>query len=323
MTKGLKVFVVMPAYNEAAHIADVIRCVPGIVDKIIVVDDHSSDSTAQAALDVGDSRLELIRNPKNLGVGGATIEAYRRALENNADVVVKVDSDGQMDPRAIAKLIKPIIEGKADYTKGFRFHDRETLKKMPKVRLIGNMGLSYLVKMASGYWNIFDPINGFTAIHRDTLRLIDLDRVSHDYFFETDMLCNLYRIRALVKDVLLPTHYGNEVSKLSLLKTLVQFPGRLFRAYVRRIVWHYYIRDFSTFSLLFFIGWLLMLFGVGFGATKWYLSAARGVITSTGTVMISVVPLFLGFQMVLQAVLLDVHNVPHEPLQKYYTDETS
>lgn len=316
MTKGPKVFVVMPAYNEAAHIADVIRRVPKIVDKIIVVDDHSSDSTAKAALDVGDSRLELIRNPKNLGVGGATIEAYRRALEDNADVVVKVDTDGQMDPCAIAELIKPIIEGKADYTKGFRFHDRETLKKMPKARLIGNMGLSYLVKMASGYWNIFDPINGFTAIHRDTLRLIDLDRVSQDYFFETDMLCNLYRVRALVKDVLLPTHYGDEVSELSLLKTLAHFPIRLFRAYVQRIIWHYYIRDFSAFSLLFSIGWLLMLFGVVFGATKWYLSAVRGVITSTGTVMISVVPLFLGFQMVLQAVLLDVHNVPQEPLQK-------
>jgi glycosyltransferase involved in cell wall biosynthesis len=316
MTKKSKVYVAMPAYNEADHIADVIRRVPTIVDKIIVVDDYSSDNTAQAVKDVGDSRVELIRNPKNLGVGGATIQAYRRALEDNADVVVKIDSDGQMDPQAIIELIKPIIEGKADYTKGFRFHDRETLKKMPKVRLIGNLALSYLVKMASGYWDVFDPINGFTAIHRNTLKLINLDRISHDYFFETDMLCNLYRVRALVKDVLLPTHYGDEVSKMSLLKVLVQFPGRLFRAYIQRIVWHYYIRDFSAFSLLFFIGWLLMLFGIGFGAIKWYISAARGVITTTGTVMISVVPLVLGFQMVLQAVLLDVHNVPHEPLQK-------
>jgi len=323
MIKGLRVFVAMPAFNEAVHIANVIRHVPDLVDKIIVVDDHSSDGTAQVALDVGDSRLELIRNPKNLGVGGATIAAYRLALADNADVVVKLDADGQMAPQAISELIKPIIEGKADYTKGFRFHDRETLRKMPKVRLIGNIGLSYLVKMASGYWNIFDPINGFTAIHRDTLQLIDLGKISQDYFFETDMLCSLYRVRALVKDVLLPTHYGDEVSELSLLKTLVQFPGRLFRAYVQRIIWHYYIRDFSTFSLLFFIGWLLMLFGIGFGAAKWYLSAVRGVITSTGTVMISVVPLVLGFQMVLQAVLLDVHNVPQEPLQKYDADEVS
>jgi hypothetical protein len=227
-----------------------------------------------------------------------------------------------MDPRAITELIRPIIDGKTDYTKGFHFHDRDTLRKMPKARLIGNMGLSYLVKMASGYWNLFDPNNGFTAIHRYALKLIDLDRMSRDYFFETDMLCNLYRIRATVKDILLPTHYGDEVSHLSLLKTLIQFPGRLFSAYVQRIVWHYYIRDFSAFSLLFFVGWLLMLFGGGFGATKWYLSAVRGVVTSTGTVMISVVPLVLGFQMVLQAVLLDVHNVPQEPLQKYGSGET-
>ena len=137
------------------------------------------------------------------------------------------------------------------------------------------------------------------------------------------MLCNLYRVRATVKDVLLPTHYGEEISHLSPLKALLQFPGRLFRAYVQRIVWHYYIRDFSAFSILFFIGWLLMIFGVGFGAIKWYLSAVSGVVTSTGTVMISVVPLILGFQMVLQAVLLDVHNVPQEPLQKYYADKTS
>ena len=169
MIKGLKIYVVMPAYNEAAHIADVIHRVPEIVDRIIVVDDCSSDNTAQVAQDIGDPRLELIRNSKNLGVGGATIEAYRRALEDNADVAVKIDSDGQMDPQAIAEIIWPIVEGKADYAKGFRFHDRDTLRKMPKTRLIGNVGLSYLVKMASGYWNLFDQFYGFTAIHRYAL----------------------------------------------------------------------------------------------------------------------------------------------------------
>lgn len=321
MAKKLKVFTVMPAYNEAAHIADVIRRMPPIVDRIIVVDDHSSDNTAEAAQATGDSRVQAIRNPKNLGVGGATIAGYRRALEDGADVVVKVDSDGQMDPQVIPKLVKPIVEGNADYTKGFRFHDRESLRKMPKARLIGNLGLSYLVKMASGYWNIFDPTNGFTAIHRSSLAMIDLDNLSRDYFFETDMLCNLYRVQATVKDVPLPTHYGDEVSELSLLKTLMKFPGKLFRAYIQRIIWHYYIRDFSTFSLLFLVGWLLILFGIGFGATVWYLNASRGVVTTTGTVMISVVPLFVGFQMVLQAILLDVNNVPQDPLQKEYTDD--
>jgi len=310
----------MPAYNEAAHIAEVIRLVPPIVDKIIVVDDHSSDGTAEAAQAGGDARVEVISNQKNLGVGGATIGGYRRALE--ADVVVKIDADGQMDPRAIGKLVKPIVQGEADYTKGFRFHDRKTLREMPKVRLIGNLGLSYLVKMASGYWNIFDPTNGFTAIHRSTLAMLDLDNISQGYFFETDMLCNLYRVRAMVKDVLLPTHYGEEVSQLNLFKTLVQFPGKLFCAYVKRIIWQYYVRDFSTFSLLFFVGWLLLLFGIIFGATEWYINASRGIVTTTGTVMISVVPLFLGFQMLLNAVLLDVNNVPREPLQKNDTDDT-
>lgn len=322
MVGKLKVFVVMPAYNEGAHIAGVIRRVPAIVDKIIVVDDHSSDNTCEAAQTVGDLRVEIICNEKNLGVGGATIAGYRRALADGADVVVKVDSDGQMDPQAIGKLVKPIVQGNADYTKGFRFHDRETLRKMPKVRLIGNMGLSYLVKVATGYWNIFDPTNGFTAIHRSALALIDLDNLSRDYFFETDMLCNLYRLQAAVKDVLLPTHYGGEASKLSPLNTLIRFPGKLFCAYLRRIIWRYYIRDFSTFSLLFPVGWVLMLFGIGFGAAHWYMSASRGTVATTGTVMFSVVPLFLGFQMVLQAILLDMNSVPREPLQKEYTDDT-
>lgn len=316
MVEKLKVFAVMPAYNEAAHIADVIRHIPAIVDKIIIVDDCSSDNTAEVSRATGDSRLEVIRNSENLGVGGATIVGYRRALDDGADVVVKIDSDGQMNPEAIGKLVKPVVEGNADYAKGFRFQDRETLRKIPKVRLIGNMGLSYLVKIASGYWNIFDPTNGFTAIHRTALSMIELDRLSKDYFFETDMLCNLYRIQATIKDVPEPTHYGDEVSRLSPLKALVQFPGKLLFAYLQRVVWRYYIRDFSTFSLLFLVGWILLLFGIGFGAIKWYLSASRGVVTSTGTVMLSVVPLFLGFQMVLQAVLLDVNNVPREPLQK-------
>ncbi len=322
MVKKPKVYLVMPAYNESAHIADVIRRVPPIVDRIIVVDDHSLDNTAEAAQSVDDSRVEVIRNHENLGVGGATITGYRRSLEEGADIVAKIDSDGQMDPQMVGKLVKPVVDGVADYTKGFRFHDRRSLRKMPKIRLIGNLGLSYLVKMASGYWNIFDPTNGFTVIHRSSLELIDLDRVSHDYFFETDMLCNLYRIQATVKDVLVITHYGDEVSRLSALKVLVTFPAKLFWAYIQRIIWRYYIRDFSTFSLLFLVGWPLMLFGIIFGLITWYVNASRGIATPTGTIMFSVVPLFLGFQMILQAALLDVNSVPREPLQKEYTDDT-
>jgi glycosyltransferase involved in cell wall biosynthesis len=321
MTGNLKIFVVMPAYNESAHIADVIRRVPGIVDKIIVVDDCSSDNTGEVSRAGGDLRVEVLRNTKNLGVGGATVAGYRQALAEGADIVVKIDADGQMDPRLIGKLVRPIVEGNADYTKGFRFHDRQTLRVIPKVRLIGNMGLSYLVKIASGYWNIFDPTNGFTAIHRIALSMMGIDRLSQDYFFETDMLCHLYRIQATVKDVPVPTHYGDEISQLNPLKALIQFPGKLFCAYVKRIIWRYYIIDFSTFSLLFPVGWLLMLFGIVFGGIKWYLHASQGIVTPTGTVMLAVVPLFVGFQMVLQAILFDVNSVPKEPLQKEYAND--
>ncbi len=319
MVNGLKVFVVMPAYNESAHIADTISKVPSIVDKIIVVDDASTDNTAQVVREVKDERIETIENKKNLGVGGATIAGYKLALSEDADIVVKLDSDGQMEPRNIGKLIKPIVDCEADYVKGFRFHDRVTLRKMPKIRLIGNLGLSYFVKMASGYWNIFDPTNGFTAIHRAALELLELDNISKDYFFETDMLCNLYRLQAKVKDVMLATHYGQEVSFLSPFKALFQFPPKLLWAYLRRIVWRYYVRDFSHFSVLFLLGWVLFLFGFIFGVVVWHSNASRGIATPTGTVMLSVVPLFLGFQMLLHASLYDVNSVPKEPLQKEYT----
>ena len=316
MINNQKIFVVMPAYNEAAHIADVIGRVPAIVDKIIVVDDNSSDNTRQIAEDCCDVRVEVISNAATSGVGGATIAGYRRALEEGADVVVKVDADGQMNPAGIGKLVSVIVEGRADYAKGFRFHDRQELRKMPRIRLIGNLGLSYLVKMASGYWNIFDPTNGFTAIGRTALDQIALDKLSCDYYFETDMLCRLYRIGAVVKDVSHVVHYGDEQSHLSTAKTLFQFPGKLLKSYIKRIIWQYYISDFSTFSILFFVGWLLLLFGVIFGSITWYVNASRAMATPTGTVMLAVVPLFLGFQMLLQATLLDVNNVHQEPLQK-------
>ena len=321
MVGNLKIFAVMPAYNESAHIADVIRRIPAMVDRIIVVDDCSSDNTGEAAKATGDLRVEVLRNEKNLGVGGATVAGYRQALAKQADIVVKIDADGQMDAKTIGKLVRPIAEGSADYTKGFRFHDRQTLRVIPKIRLIGNMGLSYLVKIASGYWNIFDPTNGFTAIHKTALSMIGIDKLSQDYFFETDMLCHLYRIQATVKDVPLPTHYGDEISQLNPLKALIQFPGKLLCAYMKRIIWRYYIVDFSTFSLLFPVGWLLMLFGMVFGGIKWYTHALQGIATPTGTVMLAVVPLFVGFQMVLQAILLDVNSVPKEPLQKEYAND--
>jgi len=248
-------------------------------------------------------------------VGGAMIAGYRRACELGCEVAVKVDADGQMDPRHIERLIAPILAGQADYAKGFRFHDPATLQRMPKVRVLGNIGLSFLAKNASGYWNIFDPANGYTAIHRAALERLDLSQIQRNYFFETDMLIHLYLIGAVVRDVYLPTHYGDEQSHLSVGRTLVTFPWKLWRAFLRRIIWRYFISDYSAASLLLTAGLPVFLFGLVFGLVVWIHNSGLGIATPTGTVMLAVVPFILGFQMLLQALAIDVGNVPREPLQ--------
>jgi dolichol-phosphate mannosyltransferase len=311
----MRVFAVLPAYNEEKHIAGVIAAMPDFVDRIVVVDDASTDATAAVVEGLQDSRVVLLRQPSNQGVGGAMLDGYRRALELGCDVAVKVDADGQMDPRRIRLLIAPIAAGDADYTKGFRYHDPETLRRMPKVRLWGNVGLSFLTKIASGYWNIFDPTNGFTAIHRAALERIEFTRIHRDYFFETDMLANLYRMGAVVRDVHLPTFYGDETSHMSAMRTILTFPGRLFRLLLRRIAWRYFIADFSAVSLLLLVGGAMFTFGLVFGLWTWIYNAQRGVATPTGTVMLAAVPFILGFQMLLEALVIDVANVPQIPLQ--------
>jgi glycosyltransferase involved in cell wall biosynthesis len=311
----MRVFAVLPAYNEEKHIAGVIAAIPAFIDRIVVVDDASTDATATVVEGLRDPRVVLLRERTNQGVGGAMLDGYRRALELGCDVAVKVDADGQMDPGRIQSLVAPIAAGDADYTKGFRYHDPETLRRMPKVRLWGNVGLSFLTKIASGYWNIFDPTNGFTAIHRVALERIEFTRIHRDYFFETDMLANLYRMGAVVRDVYLPTYYGDETSHMSAVRTILTFPGRLFRLLLRRIAWRYFIADFSAVSLLLIVGGAMFTFGLVFGLWTWIHNATRGVATPTGTVMLAAVPFILGFQMLLQALVIDVANVPQIPLQ--------
>lgn len=311
----MRICAILPAYNEERHIAEVIAAMPRCIDRVIVIDDASTDTTAAVVERLEDPRIELLRQSSNQGVGSATVAGYRRALDLGYDVAVKIDADGQMNPRDIPQLIAPITEGAADYAKGFRFHDPETLRQMRRVRAGGNFILSFLTKMASGYWEIFDPLNGFTAIHRSALARLNLERIARDYFFETDMLTNLYLIQAVVRDVHLRTHYGDETSQMSALRTAVTFPGKLLARFFRRITWRYFIADFTPVSLLIFVGGFMFLFGVVFGLVNWMHNRPLGVLTPTGTIMLAVVPLVLGFQMLLQALVMDIGNAPKQPLQ--------
>lgn len=238
----MKIAVVIPAYKVAKHIGQVLATLPDFVDYIIVVDDKCPENSGKIAGQIQDKRLTLIYHETNQGVGGAVISGYRKAVELGADVIVKIDGDSQMDPRFIKTITDMISDQKADYVKGNRFHDLHALRTMPFIRLIGNVFFSFLFKIASGYWDITDPTNGYTGISTRILSKINLDKISKRYFFETDMLMNLGIIGAVVKDIDMPAKYGDEKSSICALNILLQFPAKLFIRFIKRIFFKYFIQ---------------------------------------------------------------------------------
>jgi glycosyltransferase involved in cell wall biosynthesis len=287
------------------------------VSYIFVVDDACPYGSGKLVQEkVSDSRVKVIFHEENLGVGGAMITGYKAALETDANIIVKLDGDGQMDPALIGELIAPIINGRADYTKGDRLDSLTGLWQMPSIRLIGNAGLSLLTKISTGYWNITDPTNGYTAIHKDVLKVLPLGMLSKRFFFESDMLFRLSLYRAVVWDVPMQARYGTEKSNLSIIKTLWEFPWNHFKNFHKRLFYNYYLRDVSAASIELPLGFVLWWFGLIFGIASYNQSMDTGVAATTGTVMISVVPLILGFQLLLAFVSHDVSAVPTRPRHK-------
>ncbi len=310
MIQDKKIAVVVPAYRVALQIEGVIAQIPEFVDQIFVVDDASTDDSGSRVERLKNPRLTLIRHPRNQGVGGATVTGMKAAMEAGYDVLIKCDGDGQMDPADIPKLIAPLLDGSADYAKGSRFHHSQALRTMPKWRFVGNVGLTFLAKLASGYWSILDPTNGFLATRADVARKIPLERVSRGYFFETDLLIRLNVVEARVADVPLPARYGAEHSSLSIARVLLVFPARLMAGLARRVFWRYLFYDVSPVAIFGVLGVVLCGFGVVFGSYQWVKHATQGIATPTGTVMIAALPFILGFQLLLQAIVLDIQNTP-------------
>lgn len=308
--------VVIPAYCAEKSIIKTLTGIPPFISHIVVVNDASPDRTAELVQEYCDPRINLISHKTNQGVGGAVLTGYHRALELGAQIIVKMDSDDQMDPAYLVPLIGPILLRQADYTKGNRFLHANELKSMPLSRKIGNAGLSFLTKVASGYWNIFDPTNGYTAIHASVVPLLDNSKIHRRYFFESSMLIELGFIRAVIRDVYIPARYLGEVSSLSEWKAIFEFPPRLFADFLRRLMVQYFIRDFGVFSVLLVIGVTLCVFGIAFGSYHWYLSSITTSFTSTGTVMVATLPLILGSYLLIQAMIVDMQNIPREPIHK-------
>ena len=314
MREQMKIAVVIPCYNVERHIAGVVDSLPSEVDTVIAIDDRSTDNTGLVLeqLAAKNVRLTCIRHDTNQGVGGAMITGYRKALELGAEIVIKIDGDGQMDPRDIPALIQPLLQGTADFTKGNRFRDLSALRRMPVIRRIGNLGLSFLIKAASGYWNIFDPSNGFTAIRHEILRDVPLDKIDLRYFFESSMLIQLYHLNAVVRDVPMKARYGDEVSGLSITRTLFEFPPKLLIAFIKRIILRYFLFDFNIASVYILAGLPLFLLGGIYGLVKYVQYASSHVPAPTGTVVIPVLLIMLGFQLLLSAVQYDMTNYPRK-----------
>jgi len=313
-----KIAVAIPAYCEEKNIRGVLTSIPEYVDWIIVVDDASTDNTRQYVLEEQkrDNRIHCIIHNKNQGVGGATITGYKKAVELGAQVIVKMDGDGQMDPQKIKNLIYPLINYDADYTKGNRFFHVKDLKQMPTLRLLGNGILGFLVRICSGYWNLYDPTNGYTAIHSYIVQMLPLEKIHKRYFFESNMLLELYILRAKVKDIPIPSRYGSEQSSMNLFRVILTFPFLLFKGFVRRLVLSHILYNFTQVGLLFLIGLIFLIFGVTFGSVMWIQGYLTGVPATSGTVMLAALPSIIGCFMLIAAWISDLNMVPMESLIK-------
>jgi glycosyltransferase involved in cell wall biosynthesis len=303
--------VVIPSYKVKRHILDVIKSVGSEVDKIYIIDDHCPEGSGKFVLENNtDSRVQVIFSKKNGGVGAAVLKGYEIASAEGAKVIVKIDGDGQMDCALIPKFIEPIISKRANYTKGNRFYSIEDLQQMPAIRLIGNAALSFINKIVSGYWNIMDPTNGFTAIDSSIIKFLPKHKISKRYFFESDMLFRLNTFKAVVQDIPMTSKYADEKSNLSVINTLVVFPRKYLIRFLKRIFYNYFLRDFNMGSISLLSGVTLLFFGLTYGLYHWYLAWQTHTATPAGTVMLATLPLILGFQSLLFFFQVDINNIP-------------
>jgi glycosyltransferase involved in cell wall biosynthesis len=292
-------------------ILDVIAKVDDLVHKIYVVDDGCPDGSGDFVKERNqDERVVVLHNPKNLGVGGAVKTGYTQALRDGFEIMIKIDGDDQMDPSLVGLFIDPIISRNAEYTKGSRFNSPDDLNQMPFVRLVGNSALSLINKLVSGYWNIMDPTNGFTAIHASMLEKINITKLENDYFFESDMLFRLGLNRAVVQDIPMASKYADEESNLSITKVLLSFPTRYLSRLKKRIFFQYFLRDFNLGSLFLISGFPMFLFGLTYGSFYWLKALKTSQDTPLGTIMVATLTIILGFQSIIFFLQQDIISTP-------------
>lgn len=307
--------VVIPSFKVCDHILKVLSNIGPEVHKIYLVDDACPEGTGSfVKSSTDDPRIVILRHQTNMGVGAAVMTGYSAALRDGIDIVVKIDGDGQMDPKLLPFFIEPILNGRADYTKGNRFYNLEDVVKMPKVRVFGNALLSLLSKLSTGYWGIFDPTNGYTAIHASVARNLPFTKISNRFFFESDMLFRLNTLRAVVVDIPMSALYGDEISNLKISKIICEFLKKHMKNFAKRIFYNYYLRDMSLASIELPIGIFMFLFGIFFGSYHWIVSSAKNLSTPAGTIMLAALPILFGLQLILAFFAQDMSAIPKSPI---------
>ncbi|WP_040672013.1 glycosyltransferase [Nitratireductor indicus] len=315
---SLKIAVVIPCYRVGDLVLDVINRIDDDVHRIFVVDDACPIHTGNIVESrCKDNRVSVVYCKNNLGVGGATMMGINSAIEDGADVIIKLDGDNQMDPSHIPVFVSLIQSGEADFAKGNRFFEPEGVADMPLLRLIGNAALSFFSKLSTGYWSIFDPTNGYFAVHAEVIGLLPLEKISKRYFFESDLLFRLGTIRARVIDVPMHSIYAGEVSSLNPLSEIPRFAASHLKNTIKRLFYMYFIRDFSVASLELVLGITLIVFGTLFGLMSWGVSTPA----TPGTVMLAALPIFTGIQLLLSFINYDIAAVPKVALHRLLTTQ--
>jgi len=309
MYQDKRIAVVVPCYNEERHVAEVIATMPDFVDYVLVVDDKSTDGTYDVAITAATPRTEVIRHEVNKGVGGSIVTGHRRAIELGADVVAVMAGDGQMDPAHLHALLDPVVSGQKGFAKANRFFSANSFEGMPRYRFVGNVILTFLTKVASGYWNLVDPQNGYTAVSRNVLERMPLHKLAERYEFENDQLIWLNILDVAAIDVPIPAVYRDETSTLRLHKVMPRLICLLLGGFWRRMWRKYVLWSFSPIALLLFTGLLLTVFGVAVGV--WAVVQTIGPSeASTGTWLLAVGPTLVGINMLTQALVLDIQETP-------------
>ena len=312
MFEGKRVAVVVPAYEEELLVADTIRGIPDFVDRIVVVDDHSSDATVERAREVGDPRVVVIEHERNGGVGAAIVTGYEHCAQEGFDVTCVMAADNQMDPAELAGLVAPVARGEVDYAKANRLASGEAWRLIPHTRFLGNAVLSLLTKIASGYWHVADSQAGYTALSLDVLRRLDLDRVYRRYGFPNDMLVHLNVANARVADVVSRPIYGvGERSGIRIHAVAPRISWLLFKGFWWRMKEKYVIRDFHPLVFFYALGALMTTAGLALGLVVTASRIGWGNQITTATVVLVAILLIAGFQFSLFGMCLDREENDH------------